>query len=139
VDENNRSVGEIQTIAVKQDEFVGKTQQAFKVILENVMDITDQIKSTANEVSNMEIDKDEVLGSAQSLSASGEEVSASIEEVTATVQEQSAMVQKLADMVVSIDNLTKELANNASKSKLNNEKGTLTGSFFVRLLFYIFL
>ncbi|MBD0381185.1 methyl-accepting chemotaxis protein [Paenibacillus sedimenti] len=118
VGENNKSVGEIQAIAVKQDEFVGKTQQGFKEILDNVMDITNQIKSMAEEVSKMERDKDDVLGSAQSLSASGEEVSASVQEVTATVQEQSAMVQKLANMVESIDSLTKELGHAAAQFKV---------------------
>jgi methyl-accepting chemotaxis protein len=118
VDENNKSVYEIQAISVKQDEFVGKTQESFKVILENVIDITDQIKSMATEVGNMEKDKDDVLESTQSLSASGEEVSASVEEVTATFQEQSAMVHQLASMVEDIDNLTKELALSASQFKV---------------------
>ncbi|MFD0698648.1 methyl-accepting chemotaxis protein [Paenibacillus sp. GCM10027628] len=119
VDENNKSVGEIQTIAVQQDELVGKTQLSFKEILDNVTDITDQIKSMADEVGQMERDKDDVLGSAQSLSASGEEVSASVQEVTATVQEQSAMVQKLAGMVESIDNLTQELGQTAAQFKVS--------------------
>ncbi|NQX69327.1 methyl-accepting chemotaxis protein [Paenibacillus alba] len=110
VDENNQSVGEIQTIALKQDEFVGKTQQAFTMILAHVKDITNQIQSMASDVTHMEKDKDDVLESAQSLSASGEEVSASVEEVTATVQDQSSMVQTLAGMVASIDSLTKNLA-----------------------------
>ncbi|NEW08789.1 methyl-accepting chemotaxis protein [Paenibacillus sp. SYP-B3998] len=118
VDENNKSVGEIRAIALKQDEFVGKTQSSFQVILENVMDITDQIKSMASEVQHMERDKNDVLDSTQNLSASGEEVSASVEEVTATVQEQSAMVHNLADMVESIDNLTKELAKSVSQFKV---------------------
>ncbi|WP_260183023.1 methyl-accepting chemotaxis protein [Paenibacillus baekrokdamisoli] len=118
VKENNLSVGEIQTITLRQNEFVGKTQQAFSVILEHVKDITMQIQSMASEVTHMAKDKDEVLESAQTLSASGEEVSASIEEVTATVQDQSSMVQTLAGMVESIDNLTKDLANCASQFKV---------------------
>ncbi|TXK81487.1 methyl-accepting chemotaxis protein [Paenibacillus sp. N3.4] len=118
VDENNQSVGEIQAIALKQDEFVGKTQQAFTVTLDHVKDITHQIQSMAMDVMQMEKDKDQVLESAQSLSASGEEVSASVEEVTATVQDQSSMVQTLAGMVESIDNLTKNLAAFSSQFKV---------------------
>ncbi|UKS28654.1 methyl-accepting chemotaxis protein [Paenibacillus sp. HWE-109] len=118
VDENNQSVGEIQSIALKQDEFVGKTQQAFTVIQEHVKDITDQIQSMAGDVIHMEQDKDDVLESAQSLSASGEEVSASVEEVTATVQDQSSMVQTLAGMVASIDSLTKNLADFSAQFKV---------------------
>lgn len=118
VDENNKSVSEIQAIAAIQDKHVGKTQQAYQVIHDHIMDITEQIKSMAAEVASIEKDKEEVLESAQSLSASGEEVSASIEEVTATVQEQSAMVQQLAGMIESIDNLTKELAQSASQFKV---------------------
>ena len=118
VDENIKSVGEIQAIAGMQDEFVGKTQQGFKEILEHVIGITEQIKSMTDEVGLMDQVKDEVLGSAQSLSASGEQVSASIEEVTATVQEQSAMAQKLAGMVESIDTISKELGQAASQFKV---------------------
>lgn len=118
VAENNQSVKEIRSISVKQDEFVGQTQQAFNTVLENVTDITEQIKAMANDVSDMEKDKDEVLESAQNLSASGEEVSASVEEVTATMQEQSATVRRLADMVETIDQLTNGLAVEASKFKV---------------------
>ncbi|WP_051287505.1 methyl-accepting chemotaxis protein [Paenibacillus taiwanensis] len=118
VEENNQSVSDIQQIALIQDEYVGKTQQSFKDILEYVVGITDQIKSMALEVASMEKDKDEVLDSAQSLSASGEEVSASVEEVTATVQDQSAMVQQLAGMIETIDNLTQELASTAARFKV---------------------
>lgn len=118
VAENNESVMEIRSISLKQDEFVGRTQEAFKTILDKITEITDQIKVMASEVARMEKDKDEVLESAQSLSASGEEVSASVEEVTATMMEQSATVQQLADMVKTIDNLTKDLAEAASKFKV---------------------
>ncbi|MEW9701284.1 methyl-accepting chemotaxis protein [Paenibacillus sp. SI8] len=118
VAENNESVNEIRSISAKQDEFVGQTQQAFKTILENVTEITEQIKAMANDVTRMEKAKDEVLESAQSLSASGEEVSASVEEVTATMQEQSVTVQQLAGMVETINQLTSELAEAASKFKV---------------------
>ncbi|WP_426453175.1 methyl-accepting chemotaxis protein [Paenibacillus sp. S-38] len=118
VAENNESVSEIRTIALKQDQFVGETQGAFQAILEKITEIAEQIKSMTEEVSRMERDKDEVLESAQSLSASGEEVSASVEEVTATMVEQSATVQQLAEMVQTIDSLTKELAAAASRFKI---------------------
>ncbi|QYR22386.1 methyl-accepting chemotaxis protein [Paenibacillus sp. sptzw28] len=118
VNENNKRVGEIQSIAAQQHEFVGKTQESFKTVADNVMDITDQIKSMANEVASMETDKNDVLQSAQSLSATGEEVSASAQEVTATVQDQSDMVNQLARMVETIDNLTKELAKSASRFRI---------------------
>lgn len=116
--ENNDSVMEIRNIAVKQDEFVGQTQAAFKTILDKIMEITDQIKAMAGDVARMEMEKDEVQQSAQSLSASGEEVSASVQEVTATMVEQSATVQDLADMVDTIDGLTKNLAEAAAKFKV---------------------
>ncbi|WP_307203581.1 methyl-accepting chemotaxis protein [Paenibacillus harenae] len=116
--ENNDCVAEIRNIAVKQDEFVGQTQTAFKTILDKIMEITDQIKAMASDVARMEMDKDEVQQSAQSLSASGEEVSASVQEVTATMVEQSATVQQQADMVGTIDRLTKNLAEAASKFKV---------------------
>ncbi|AEI41086.1 methyl-accepting chemotaxis protein [Paenibacillus mucilaginosus] len=118
VAENNQSVSEIRTIALQQDEFVGQTQLAFQAILEKITEIADQIKGMTEEVARMERDKDEVLESAQSLSASGEEVSASVEEVTATMVEQSATVQQLADMVQTIDRLTRELAEAASRFKV---------------------
>lgn len=118
VAENNQSVTEINNISIQQNELVGQTQAAFRIILEKITEITDQIKAMANEVAHMEKDKNEVLESAQSLSASGEEVSASIEEVTATMMEQSATVQQLADMVETIDHLTKELGEAAAKFKV---------------------
>ncbi|WP_134685521.1 methyl-accepting chemotaxis protein [Brevibacillus migulae] len=114
VAENNQSVNEIRTIACKQDEYVGQTQEAFHAILGKITDITEQIKRVVEEVSLMEKEKDEVMVSAQNLSASGEEVSASVEEVTATMVEQSARVQQLASMVHTIDSLTKELADAAA-------------------------
>ncbi|UUZ81272.1 methyl-accepting chemotaxis protein [Paenibacillus sp. P26] len=117
VAENNESVAEIQKIAALQDEYVGKTKHAFQAIMDNVTEITEQIRSMASDVSLMQHTKDEVLYSAQNLSASGEEVSASVEEVTANMQEQSAMVQRLAGMVESMDLLTEDLKNYASKFK----------------------
>ncbi|MHA7582350.1 hypothetical protein ACX12E_18470 [Paenibacillus vandeheii] len=62
-------------------------------------------------------DKDDVIGAAQNLSASGEEVSASVEEVTATMEEQSGMTEHLAEMVQTIDGLTKQLAEASSRFK----------------------
>jgi methyl-accepting chemotaxis protein len=118
INENNQSVSDIQTISTIQHKHVTETQQAFQMIHDHMIDITEQIKSMAVEVARIEKDKDDVMESAQSLSASGEEVSASVEEVTATVQDQSAMVQQLAGMIETIDNLTKELVQTASQFKV---------------------
>ncbi|OAB36973.1 chemotaxis protein [Paenibacillus macquariensis subsp. defensor] len=118
VSENNDSVLEIKGISEKQDEYVNHTQSAFQTIVENVVEITEQIKEMANEITLMEQDKNEVLDATQGLSASGEEVSASVEEVTATMYEQSSMVQQLADMVGTIDQLSLELKEAVSKFKM---------------------
>ncbi|AJS61730.1 chemotaxis protein [Paenibacillus sp. IHBB 10380] len=118
VSENNDSVLEIKGISEKQDEYVNHTQAAFQTIVDNVVEITEQIKEMASEVASMEQDKNEVLDATQGLSASGEEVSASVEEVTATMYEQSSMVQQLADMVGTIDQLSIELKEAVSKFKM---------------------
>ncbi|WP_269865458.1 methyl-accepting chemotaxis protein [Paenibacillus caseinilyticus] len=118
VSENNQSVAQIKEISLLQDQYVGKTKQAFQTILDNITDITEQIKIMVKDVASLERDKDLMQDSAQSLSAAGEEVSASVEEVTATMHEQTAMVQQVADMVESIDALTKQLAGEVSKFKL---------------------
>jgi methyl-accepting chemotaxis protein len=115
VSENNDSVLEIKEISEKQDEYVNHTQAAFQTIVDNVFEITEQIKEMASEVALMEQDKNEVLDATQGLSASGEEVSASVEEVTATMYEQSSMVQQLSDMVGTIDQLSIELKEAVSK------------------------
>ncbi|OAB39522.1 methyl-accepting chemotaxis protein [Paenibacillus glacialis] len=116
--ENNQSVIEIRDISTKQNEFVSQTETAFDTIWHNVIEITDQIRPMADEMSDIENNKNTVLESAQSLSASGEEVSASVEEVTATIKDQSAMVNSLSDMVETIDNLSKELMEAASRFKI---------------------
>jgi len=116
--ENNRSVVEIRDISIKQNEFVSQTETAFDTIWHNVIEITDQIRPMAEEMTDIENNKNTVLESAQSLSASGEEVSASVEEVTATIKDQSAMVQSLSDMVVTIDKLSQELMEAASRFKI---------------------
>ncbi|MEK4330733.1 methyl-accepting chemotaxis protein [Paenibacillus sp. FSL R7-0312] len=118
VTENNSSVAAINQISNKQDELVGHTQDSFKTILKKITEITAQIKTMADEISYLQNDKDEVMESAQSLSASGEEISASVEEVTATMHEQSSTVQRLADMVETIDQLTKTLADSAANFKV---------------------
>ncbi|MCE3199185.1 methyl-accepting chemotaxis protein [Paenibacillus sonchi] len=118
VAENNDSVMEINQISAKQDELVGQTQTAFQTILDKITEITVQIQSMADEIAHMQKDKDEVLDSAQSLSATGEEVSASVEEVTATMMEQSSAVDQLAEMVGTIDQLSKSLAEAASKFRI---------------------
>lgn len=118
VEENNHSVTAIQQVSLDQDQYVQATQEAFVAIFNNVSQITNEIQDMANRVLAMEKDKDDVMESAQSLSATGEEVSASIEEVTATMQEQSAMTQQLAGLVETIDALTKELAHAAAKFKV---------------------
>ncbi|CAH1217044.1 hypothetical protein PAECIP111892_04328 [Paenibacillus auburnensis] len=118
VAENNDSVIVINNISARQDQLVGQTQEAFQTILDKITDITDQIKSMADEIAHMQKDKDEVLDSAQSLSATGEEVSASVEEVTATMVEQSSTIEQLAEMVETIDQLTKNLAESASKFRV---------------------
>ncbi|MFM9278902.1 methyl-accepting chemotaxis protein [Paenibacillus jiagnxiensis] len=118
VEKSNESVGEIQNIAGMQDEFVGKTKDAFQLIMDDVTDIAGRIQTMAQEVTTMNHSKDELLESAHSLSAAGQEVSASAEEVTATAQEQSSMVDQLAVMVESIDQLTSALAESASRFKV---------------------
>ncbi|KWX80790.1 chemotaxis protein, partial [Paenibacillus riograndensis] len=118
VAENNDSVMEINQISAQQDELVGQTQTAFQTILDKITEITVQIQSMDDEIAHMQKDKDEVLDSAQSLSATGEEVSASVEEVTATMMEQSSAVDQLAEMVGTIDQLSKSLAEAASKFRV---------------------
>ncbi|MFF2907328.1 methyl-accepting chemotaxis protein [Paenibacillus sp. NPDC057934] len=117
VEENHQSVQEIKDITSQQDEYVGKTREAFRTVYKNVQDINAQIIGMADEVSRMQQDKEEMLESSQNLSASGEEVSASVQEVTATMHDQSAMVQQLAEMVETIDLLTKDLAKSSARFK----------------------
>ncbi|MDQ0061767.1 methyl-accepting chemotaxis protein [Paenibacillus harenae] len=118
VHENNLSVAEIRNVSMLQEQYVAETKDAFQGIFENVSHIANEIHEMSSRVMDMERDKDDVMDSAQSLSATGEEVSASVEEVTATMQEQSAMAQQLAGMVETIDSLTKDLAQAASKFKV---------------------
>jgi methyl-accepting chemotaxis protein len=118
VEKSNESVGEIRNIAGMQDEFVGKTKDAFQHIMDDVTDIAGRIQTMAQEITAMNHSKDGLMESAHSLSAAGQEVSASAEEVTATAQEQSSMVDQLAVMVESIDQLTSELAESASRFKV---------------------
>jgi methyl-accepting chemotaxis protein len=115
--EANDSVRSLQNVSTQQDQYVDQTKQAFEVILNNVMDITKQIKDMAHEIDIMKQNKDDVMELAQNLSASGEEVSASVEEVTSTIQVQSAMVQQLSSMIEEIDSLTKQLKEASSKFK----------------------
>src|SRR5690606_23470788 len=109
VAENNTSVMEIRSVTQQQEQYVEDTKNAFMQIFNNVSHISDEILAIASRVVNMNKDKDEVMDSAQSLSATGEEVSASVEELNATMQEQSAMVQQLAGMVETINSLTTKL------------------------------
>lgn len=115
--EANDSVRSLQNVSTQQDQYVDQTKQAFEVILNNVMDITKQIKDMAHEIDIMKQNKDDVMELAQNLSASGEEVSASVEEVTSTIQVQSAMVQQLSSMIEEIDSLTKQLKEASSQFK----------------------
>ncbi|MFC3748666.1 methyl-accepting chemotaxis protein [Paenibacillus sp. GCM10012306] len=117
VEENHHSVQEIKDITSQQDEYVGKTREAFRTVYNNVQDINAQIIGMADEVSRMQQDKEEMLESSQNLSASGEEVSASVQEVTATMHDQSAMVHQLAEMVETIELLTKDLAKASAQFK----------------------
>ncbi|WP_312876385.1 methyl-accepting chemotaxis protein [Paenibacillus agri] len=117
VEENHQSVQEIKDITALQDEYVGRTREAFHTVYKNVQDINAQIIGMADEVTRMQQDKEEMLESSQNLSASGEEVSASVQEVTATMHDQSAMVQQLAEMVETIDLLTKDLAKSSARFK----------------------
>jgi len=118
VAENNTSVMEIRSVTQQQEQYVEDTKNAFMQIFNNVSHISDEILAIASRVVNMNKDKDEVMDSAQSLSATGEEVSASVEELNATMQEQSAMVQQLAGMVETINSLTTKLDEAASKFKV---------------------
>ncbi|SUA49384.1 methyl-accepting chemotaxis protein [Paenibacillus thiaminolyticus] len=115
--EANGSVRSLQDVSAKQNQYVDNTKLAFEAILNNVVDITEQIKGMAYEMDTMKRGKEDVMELAQNLSASGEEVSASVEQVTSTIQVQSAMVQQLASMIEEIDALTKQLREASSKFK----------------------
>ncbi|MFS0871927.1 methyl-accepting chemotaxis protein [Paenibacillus xylanilyticus] len=117
VEQNNRSVQAIETIAEQHKSSVGQTKETFTFVTQNMHEIMDQIQAIASEIESIERDKDDVLGAAQNLSASGEQVSASVEEVTATMQEQAGMTEHLAEMVQTIDALTKRLAEEAARFK----------------------
>jgi len=117
VEQNNRSVQAIEAIAEQHKQSVGDTQEIFRFATEKMNTILNQIQDIAGQIASIERDKDDVLGSAQSLSASGEEVSASVEEVSATMQEQAAKTEMLADMVRTIDDLSKQLAEESSRFK----------------------
>ncbi|KAF4325864.1 hypothetical protein G195_000545 [Phytophthora kernoviae 00238/432] len=115
VDQNNSSVQAIEAITQQQKSSVNQTKETFTFVTQNMNDMMDQVQAIASEIESIERDKDDVIGAAQNLSASGEEVSASVEEVTATMQEQSGMTEHLAEMVQTIDGLTKQLAEESSR------------------------
>ncbi|MDK8192564.1 methyl-accepting chemotaxis protein [Paenibacillus sp. UMB7766-LJ446] len=118
VDQNNSSVQAIEAITLQQKSSVNQTKETFTFVTQNMNDMMDQVQAIASEIESIERDKDDVIGAAQNLSASGEEVSASVEEVTATMQEQSGMTEHLADMVQTINGLTKQLAEESSRFKI---------------------
>ncbi|WP_339306278.1 methyl-accepting chemotaxis protein [Paenibacillus sp. FSL R5-0519] len=118
VEQNNRSVHAIEAIAEQHKSSVSQTKETFNFVTQNMNEMMSQVLAIATEIQSIERDKDDVIGAAQNLSASGEEVSASVEEVTATMQEQSGMTEHLADMVQRIDGLTKQLAEESSRFKI---------------------
>jgi methyl-accepting chemotaxis protein len=117
VEQNNQSVQAIEAIAEQHKSSVMQTKETFNFATRNMQNMMNQVLAIASEIESIERDKDEVLGAAQNLSASGEEVSASIEEVTATMEEQSGMTEHLAELVQTIDALTKQLAEESARFK----------------------
>ena len=117
VEQNNQSVQAIEAIAVQHKSSVMQTKETFNFVTRNMQNMMNQVQAIAAEIESIERDKDDVLGAAQNLSASGEEVSASIEEVTATMEEQSGMTKHLAELVQTIDALTRQLAEESAKFK----------------------
>ncbi|MBR2564244.1 MAG: methyl-accepting chemotaxis protein [Paenibacillus sp.] len=117
VEQNNQSVQAIEAIAEQHKSSVMQTKETFNFVTRNMQNMMNQVQAIAAEIESIERDKDDVLGAAQNLSASGEEVSASIEEVTATMEEQSGMTKHLAELVQTIDALTRQLAEESAKFK----------------------
>lgn len=108
-DENIETVDEMKLIMDKQNEYIGKTKNSFRNIMDKVLGISEQINAVTENLNAISEYKDSVITSIQSVTAVSEEISATVQEVSAASLEQSHMVEKVSDIAQDINKMTEEL------------------------------
>lgn len=108
-DENIETVDEMMLIMDKQNEYIDKTKNSFRKVMDKVLGISEEIDAVTENLNAISEYKDSVIISIQSVTAVSEEISATVQEVSAASLEQSHMVEKVSDIAQDINKMTEEL------------------------------
>lgn len=107
------NVDEIQAMNDEQNQAIENTSRTFRAILEELENIAEGISNVSSLAKDMDLNKEEIISSIESVSAITEEASASSEEVSASTEEQLAAMDDVVNYATNskaqIDNLTKEI------------------------------
>ncbi|WP_352419318.1 methyl-accepting chemotaxis protein [Proteiniborus sp.] len=93
----------------------GKT---FELIYDSIEKSIQQINTLLEKVSLVNVTKDSVVSSIESIAAISQESAASTEEVSATTEEQTATIESIAQMAIDLENVVEELNSLVNTFKL---------------------
>ena len=107
------NVDEIQAMNDEQNHAIENTSSTFRAILEELESIAEGISTVSTLAKDMDLNKEEIISSIESVSAITEEASASSEEVSASTEEQLAAMDDVVNYAnnskTQIENLTREI------------------------------
>jgi methyl-accepting chemotaxis protein len=95
-----------------------EVDEGFNKILTAILDITNKIEATNEQIIGIDTSKDVVVSSMQTISSVSEETSAATEEIFASIQQQSASLQIIAETATGLKEVVKGLEAEVEKFKI---------------------
>lgn len=105
-------------ITAEQGKVVSDTEAVFKTIASTMDEIVTFISKIGDEVQNMNIHKEDVITSIESISAVAEQSAAATEEVTASTEEQIRAISSLADSAEKLNESSEQLKKMINQFKI---------------------
>ncbi|SHK49320.1 methyl-accepting chemotaxis protein [Tepidibacter formicigenes] len=112
------SIKNTNNTLLSQEESVIKTKDIFNKISKSILDVSMDMENIQNLNKDMLENKEEIVTTITSISASAQETSASTEEVSASTEQTLATIESMAESSDELKNLADTLMNEVNKFKI---------------------
>ncbi|MFA6309276.1 MAG: methyl-accepting chemotaxis protein [Clostridia bacterium] len=113
-----KSMDMMRKVSREQNLAVNMTENAFSDISDGITSIVDKTNQIDQSVSQMQIDKDNVIMAIENISSVSQQTAASSQEVAATTEQQLEIIEEMQSASMALDELVHELDKNLKNYKL---------------------
>ncbi|MBV7272463.1 methyl-accepting chemotaxis protein [Clostridiaceae bacterium UIB06] len=107
-----------EKVTKEANNFMKESLDAFKIIENSIIKMTDLIAKLINEINMVNINKETVIDSIQDIASISQESAASTQQVSATMEEQNSIMEDISGTTEKLKNISNELHELISRFKV---------------------